>query len=705
MRRRGGPSTSHHRPAYSSAIDPPSRLTTLSAKLPTLVLLVSFLVGWLLGDNDTSRNVIVRIGRDSIHRLRSMGHDFLLVTGFMGRRECVSADGGSDNIAYCSISQLLGKLTRERVVLESRMQSMAEYGMYYHGIFNDVTTKPTNSFPAMVEEDHLPRTASRYSGPESKQAPLFYASYLGKRLKRRILMKHLQAVVLRGKGMPSQNERMEPTFTWITAGDGTAAGHGNLYLQSYTAILQDTVESSFRALGIRFEAKNYAMGQYSSGPELSLCIKEVFGDDIDALMWDFATLQPQLEPVHRTLLWGHRATLHPTLPIMFSFDTFGRRFNALKEFGVMDPILMHSDWMQVLREKMPDSALVDPSELPEGLRYYVCNGSVEGGVRCNNSLRNFVCYVDNDEMEDREFNSAVVSPNVCRDHKFLTRPQCVDARFQVSWNPGWKDHLLKGRLLGIFLVNMLNEAILELDDIHSIVGTDPMDVLDFLERQEGEDVATFLQKPFVSDFWGDSAIKGETILRAETTCHTALFPSKSRLEGISTLSDKVGDVHGGFDKGENQALMYTPTDGKLPLAYDMNDRQQCEFLEVDHKDFFLVREQDGWVHTVVPNDREIEVYKRMTPVQGIIVICLKICPLNKCPDAYISIDEISRRSKLFITVDREPVTNVVKLDGCNVLVGENGNTRWGAKDQFELRFRINDPGTLRVLKISSIIVF
>lgn len=169
----------------------------------------------------------------------------------------------------------------------------------------------------------------------------------------------------------------------------------------------------------------------------------------------------------------------------------------------------------------------------------------------------------------------------------------ADARFQVSWNPGWKDHLLKGRLLGVFLLNMLNEAVLELDGIRSIVGNDPFDVLDFLERQEGEDVATFLQKPFVSDFWRESAIKGEMILRAETSCHTALFPSKSRLEGISTLSDKVGDLHGGFDKGENQALMSTPTDGKLPLAYDMNDRQQCEFLEVDHKDFFLLREQDG----------------------------------------------------------------------------------------------------------------
>jgi hypothetical protein len=169
----------------------------------------------------------------------------------------------------------------------------------------------------------------------------------------------------------------------------------------------------------------------------------------------------------------------------------------------------------------------------------------------------------------------------------------LDARYQTSWHPRYKDHLLKGRLLGVFLVNLLNEAILELDQIRSTVGHDPADVLDFLERQEGEDVATFLQQPFNSEFWAEYFIKGEMILRAETICHTALFPSRSRLEGISTQSNKIGTVYGGFDKGENQALMSTPKDGKMPLAFDMNDRQHCEELEVDHKDFFLVREQDG----------------------------------------------------------------------------------------------------------------
>ena len=81
-----------------------------------------------------------------------------------------------------------------------------------------------------------------------------------------------------------------------------------------------------------------------------------------------------------------------------------------------------------------------------------------------------------------------------------------------------------------------------------------------------------------------------------------------------------------------------------------------------------------------------------------------LSPLNKCPDAYININEIRRRTKLFITVDGKAVTGVFPLDSCHILSGDGG-IRWGNKDQFELRFRINDPGTLRVLKISSIIVF
>jgi len=216
----------------------------------------------------------------------------------------------------------------------------------------------------------------------------------------------------------------------------------------------------------------------------------------------------------------------------------------------------------------------------------------------------------------------------------------MDARYQVSWHPGWKDHILKGRLLGHFLINILDDSLFELERLKSVIGSDPKHILAHLEQMEKMDKNNFKKKPPDIKSWEDGnsdvsgGVKPKTILRGQSICHTALLPSKSRLEGISTESEMVGDEHDGFDKGFNQFLMTTPEDGKLPLAFDMNDRQHCDLLEIDHKDFFLVREQDGWVETTVPNDRELEVYKRTSPVEGIIVVCLKICPLNKCPDAY-----------------------------------------------------------------------
>lgn len=84
-------------------------------------------------------------------------------------------------------------------------------------------------------------------------------------------MKHLEAVLLPEPNSP-------PIFTWVTAGDSPAAGHGNLCSQSYTAILEETVQHHFEASGIQFRAKNYA-----SAPELALCMNEVFGGDIDVV--------------------------------------------------------------------------------------------------------------------------------------------------------------------------------------------------------------------------------------------------------------------------------------------------------------------------------------------------------------------------------------------------------------------------------------
>eukprot|EP00957_Ditylum_brightwellii_P062894 4772206-Ditylum_brightwellii.AAC.1 len=104
------------------------------------------------------------------------------------------------------------------------------------------------------------------------------------------------------------------TFTWATGGDSAAAGHGNLFNQSYTAIMENTVRSSFASLGVKFVAKNYGIGGYGSGPELALCQESERFDQ------------------HRAMLWGERAGTHPTKPILFMMDSgYTERWKQFKQ--------------------------------------------------------------------------------------------------------------------------------------------------------------------------------------------------------------------------------------------------------------------------------------------------------------------------------------------------------------------------------------
>jgi hypothetical protein len=80
---------------------------------------------------------------------------------------------------------------------------------------------------------------------------------------------------------------LDTTFTWVTGGHSNAAAHGNLYNHSYTAALERYARKAFQSVGLDFAAKNYAMGGYSSGIEISLCLDSVYGQHFDLFSWDF----------------------------------------------------------------------------------------------------------------------------------------------------------------------------------------------------------------------------------------------------------------------------------------------------------------------------------------------------------------------------------------------------------------------------------
>jgi hypothetical protein len=76
-------------------------------------------------------------------------------------------------------------------------------------------------------------------------------------------------------------------YVWATGGHSAAAGHGNLYNESYTAYMERDLKDIFGSIGIDFEGRNYAMGGTASAAEIAMCWEEVFGVDVDFFVWDY----------------------------------------------------------------------------------------------------------------------------------------------------------------------------------------------------------------------------------------------------------------------------------------------------------------------------------------------------------------------------------------------------------------------------------
>ena len=112
--------------------------------------------------------------------------------------------------------------------------------------------------------------------------------------------------------------------------------------------------------------------------------------------------------------------MHPSRPVLFHYNAYGERFEGIKDGGGLGAILMDADATQVLRERLPDSDVV--ANLPAALRNYRCGASLEGGVRCGDGMRNFVCYLDDEMVGGGADDKLAESAKACRARKFKTKP-------------------------------------------------------------------------------------------------------------------------------------------------------------------------------------------------------------------------------------------------------------------------------------------
>jgi hypothetical protein len=166
-------------------------------------------------------------------------------------------DDDIDNDIDITVSELLDTLRSARRDLDDRLQM--NYGDYYTKMFYD-ENGVSRGRRVFISGRQVTAGTTTTTDPKNNDD----MSISQARFQRKLQLKVLERILLlpRSSSLSAQNDSDPPLpkFVWATGGHSAAAGHGNLYSESNTAILSAAVTPAFQALGIQFEARNYAMG-------------------------------------------------------------------------------------------------------------------------------------------------------------------------------------------------------------------------------------------------------------------------------------------------------------------------------------------------------------------------------------------------------------------------------------------------------------
>ncbi len=114
------------------------------------------------------------------------------------------------------------------------------------------------------------------------------------------------------------------TFTVVLGGHSAAAGHGNLFLQSYMMQFHHVLEPIFDRLGVKLITRNLARGGLGTLQD-SLGSGSLYGDEVDMILWDSSmTENDKTSPdlfFRQALIGGKRA------PVLMAWN---KQFENLK---------------------------------------------------------------------------------------------------------------------------------------------------------------------------------------------------------------------------------------------------------------------------------------------------------------------------------------------------------------------------------------
>jgi len=429
------------------------------------------------------------------------------------------------------------------------------------------------------------------------------------------------------KGSPKGDKKasVPPEFygkyVFANGGHSQAAGHGNMYSESYTAYFEKDIKDIMGAIGIKFEGRNYAMGAMKASPFISICSKEIFGTDVDFLSWNFG----MTDKWHDTSsFYAYRGALSPGRPALVYIDGSGnanlegRAFEDeglavfKTDIGAVPTVARGTD------NKLPDSAPggiplknEELEKLPPYLRALYCNGNLQGKPLCDS--RKWSCT-----MGDIQNGKQCDCPSVPK---------------RTSWHMGYKMHSLQGRLLSLPFLEIFMEGLEEI--AHS--DKDTQALREELQIAEDQEFEAFKARPVFdavsfsrySSIYNDTELF-QTFFKGDSVCRTSLVPSQTRYLGISTNSDKVGGPAPGWEETYdvgiplhiNKGGVYTYDEGheaipgivqqtsKIGLRRDNPEwRKYCtQATVVDYKDWLYGPLKDGKTMLIFPNEKERAYY-------------------------------------------------------------------------------------------------
>jgi len=466
------------------------------------------------------------------------------------------------------------------------------------------------------------------------------------------MVQRLQIKLLQGLTQPS-------TFVWATGGHSSTAGHGNLFSESYTAVLETHMRPFFARLGLEWQSLNYAMGGSDSSPETALCLDEIYGPGVDLFVWDFG--MTEATDSNKLSFYCQRAAPAACLAFHINGRLEVRRKDVLSELQDKGLTVFHSNDVSLKRaeEAMPDSAVFP--NLPPFLQHYKCGKSIEAGEP------------------------------LCGAQKFNDE-HCPVRKFKASWHQGWKWHGIQAIHASLFLAELFRDAVQELQDV-----TDATSKLDELRQQLQADLEKYHQEPLPSataNMMGplsSTDIRTEDVQRKPVHCHTSRVPAHIRHSGILTDSPE-GDY---LNYTQGVLLKQAKTDAGNAagphLIKETDERQDCEVqLNIDNRDYWYHDEKDIWSTITWPKDRAVAAYGKNHTIQGLVLLCMVRCRQNKCRSPELRESEVG--SNLEMEINGVAVANATTWQSnCFFPRKADGTHYWEVGDgKIELRTRVKD---------------